>query len=308
MVRRRPRAACAGRARRRSHRRLWRRARQRRAVARRGVCPPRRARARDREAARDRARARRGPRRCTPDPNSVLEADSGARRLLESLGYGAVRVFRELRVELQAPPPTRESPDGLRVVAFDPERDVLKFHAAGQEAFADHWGHVPRDVESWSQSHLGSERFDPTLWCVVRAGDEIAAGTICTSETYGGGWVHELFTRRPWRKQGVGAALLVRRVRALLGARRAQRRAQRRRGERHRRVPPLPARRDGARARLGDRREGARRSCVSGDQRFRIQTTQQLPICSPASAPGNLPQHRPGRVDSSVTAKRASLR
>ena len=36
--------------------------------------------------------------------NSVLEADSAARALLESLGYGAVRVFREMRVELEAPP------------------------------------------------------------------------------------------------------------------------------------------------------------------------------------------------------------
>jgi ribosomal protein S18 acetylase RimI-like enzyme len=37
--------------------------------------------------------------------NAVLEADSAARRLLESLGYRAVRVFRELRIELEAPPP-----------------------------------------------------------------------------------------------------------------------------------------------------------------------------------------------------------
>jgi mycothiol synthase len=119
-----------------------------------------------------------------------------------------VRVFRELRIELEAPPPAPEWPGGLRVVAFDPERDVLEFHAAGQEAFADHWDHTPRDIESWSESHLGSERFDPALWCVVRAGDEIAAGTICTGDTYGGGWVHALFTRRPRRKRGVGAALL----------------------------------------------------------------------------------------------------
>jgi mycothiol synthase len=140
--------------------------------------------------------------------NAVLEADSAARRLLESLGYGAVRVFRELRIELQAPPPAPEWPDGLRVVAFDPERDALEFHAAQEEAFADHWEYTPRDFESWSKGHLRSERFDPTLWCVVRAGDEIAAGTICTGDTYGGGWVHALFTRRPWRKQGVGAALL----------------------------------------------------------------------------------------------------
>ena len=60
----------------------------------------------------------------------------------------------------------------------------------------------------WSRSHIGSERFDPTLWCVVRSGDEIAAGTICAGDTYGGGWVHVLFTRRAWRKHGVGTALL----------------------------------------------------------------------------------------------------
>jgi mycothiol synthase len=119
-----------------------------------------------------------------------------------------VRVFREMRIELEAPPPAPEWPHGLRVVAFDPEHDALAFHAAGQEAFADHWDHTPRDFASWSKANLASERFDPSLWCVVRAGDEIAAGTICTGDTYGGGWVHALFTRRPWRRQGVGAALL----------------------------------------------------------------------------------------------------
>jgi GNAT superfamily N-acetyltransferase len=149
--------------------------------------------------------ARRGARRIQ---NSVLEADRAARTLLESLGYGAVRVFRELRIELEAPPPAPAWPNGLRVVAFDAERDALAFHAAHQEAFADHWDYAPRDFESWSKGHLESERFDPALWCVVRAADEIAAGTICTGDTYGGGFVHALFTRRPWRKRGVGAALL----------------------------------------------------------------------------------------------------
>lgn len=140
--------------------------------------------------------------------NSILEADRAARALLESLGYEAVRVFREMRIELAAPPPAPQWPDGLRAVAFDPERDARAFHAAHQEAFADHWNHTRRDFAAWSKQHLGSERFDPGLWCVVRAGDELAAGTIGTGDTYGGGFVHVLFTRRPWRRQGVGAALL----------------------------------------------------------------------------------------------------
>ena len=149
--------------------------------------------------------ARRGARKVQ---NAALEDDSAARGLLESLGYDAVRVFRELRTELEAPPRAPEWPDGLSVVAFDPRHDAREFHAAHQEAFVDHWDHPPQDFEAWSKRHLESERFDPELWCVVRAAEEIAAGTICTGDTYGGGFVHVLFTRRPWRGQGVGAALL----------------------------------------------------------------------------------------------------
>jgi mycothiol synthase len=140
--------------------------------------------------------------------SSVLEADAAGRKLLESLGYGAVRVFRELRIALDVPPAAPEWPGGLRIVAFDPERDGREFHAAQEEAFADHWEYTPHDFESWSKEHLASVRFDSTLWCVVRAGVEIAAGTICTADTYGGGCVHVLFTRRPWRRRGVAKALL----------------------------------------------------------------------------------------------------
>lgn len=140
--------------------------------------------------------------------NAVLEADSAARTLLESLDYRPVRVFREMRIELDAAPPAPEWPDGLHVAPFEPERDALEFHAAHEEAFADAWGHTPRDFGSWSKIHLGSERFDSSLWCVVRAEDGIVAGATCTGDTYGGGFVHALFTRRPWRGQGVGAALL----------------------------------------------------------------------------------------------------
>ena len=106
-----------------------------------------------------------------------------------------------------APPPAPEWPDGLRVVPFDPERDALEFHAAHQEAFADHWEHTPLDVESWSRATWRASA------SIRRSGASSAPGrdrrrTICTGDTYGGGWIHALFTRRPSHKRGVGAALL----------------------------------------------------------------------------------------------------
>ena len=149
--------------------------------------------------------AARGARRIQ---NGVYERDVAACRLLQSLGYRAVRIFREMRIEFAAPPPIPTWPEGLHVAPFDADRDARAFHAAEQEAFAEHWEYTPRDFEFWSREHLRSERFDPALWCVVRARDEIAAGTICTADTYGGGFVQILFTRRPWRKHGIGAALL----------------------------------------------------------------------------------------------------
>jgi GNAT superfamily N-acetyltransferase len=138
----------------------------------------------------------------------VYELDAAACRLLQSIGYRAVRVFREMRIELAAPPEMPTWPDGLRVAAFDPERDAPAFHAAQLEAFADHWEYVAPTFETWSRNHLAIGRFEPALWCVVRAGEEIAAGTICTADTYGGGFVQILFTRRPWRRRGIGAALV----------------------------------------------------------------------------------------------------
>ena len=41
----------------------------------------------------------------------------------------------------------------------------------------------PGDFGSWATRHLHSERFDPALWRVVRAGPEIVAGAICTAGT-----------------------------------------------------------------------------------------------------------------------------
>jgi len=140
--------------------------------------------------------------------SSVFEADVAGRRLLESLGYRPVRIFRELRIALDEAPAAPTWPDGLRAEPFDADRDAREFHAAHQEAFADHWEHTPREFESWHAFHIGSEKFDPSLWCVVRAGDEIAAGAISVAGLYGGGWVHALFTRRPWRGRGVAGALL----------------------------------------------------------------------------------------------------
>lgn len=141
--------------------------------------------------------------------SSVLEGDLQAQALLAGLGYRPVRTFREMRIVLEHVPLPPAWPDGLVVTSFDPERDARAFHGAQQEAFADHWEARERSFDDWSKYHLEAPDFTSSLWTVVSDGDEIAAGVICRPELYGGGWVDVLFTRTPWRRRGLGAALLI---------------------------------------------------------------------------------------------------
>ena len=116
----------------------------------------RRARARDREADGDRARgeaARGGAGRIQ---NDVFEADSAARKLLESLGYRAVHFELELRIELNAPPPPPEWPEGLQVSRST--RSVTRSSSTPRSRRRSRrtWDFTPRDFEWWSKRHLRS--------------------------------------------------------------------------------------------------------------------------------------------------------
>jgi mycothiol synthase len=139
--------------------------------------------------------------------NGVLEDDGPALAIMTALGYEIVRRFREMRITHTAEPALARYPGGLTVSPFDPT-EARPFHAAQQEAFADHWEHHPRPFDEWAKQHLEADGYDPTLWRVVRDADVIVAGMTCRAGVLGAGWVEFLFTRRPWRRRGIGEALV----------------------------------------------------------------------------------------------------
>ena len=51
--------------------------------------------------------------------------------------------------------------------------------------------------------------YDPTLWFVIRDGDDLAAVVRNEANRNGGGYVAAIGVRRPWRGQGLGRALLL---------------------------------------------------------------------------------------------------
>jgi mycothiol synthase len=93
----------------------------------------------------------------------------------------------------------------VRAMQIDRHERVV--HAVIEEAFADHWGYVPRSFEDWEQSVLHSDGFDPTLTFMAFDGNEVAG--VAVSRHRDIAWVGSLAVRRAWRQRGLGLALLL---------------------------------------------------------------------------------------------------
>jgi mycothiol synthase len=141
--------------------------------------------------------------------NIALAPDAAAAALLAARGYREVRRFWEMTIELgDEPPPEPRLPDGLRVEPFSGGA-ARAFHAALEEAFADHWEHRPETFEKWWERQQRKHDHDPSLWVLVRDGDEVVGVARNDPKRSGGGWVGALGVRPAWRGRGVARALLL---------------------------------------------------------------------------------------------------
>jgi mycothiol synthase len=138
-----------------------------------------------------------------------LEQDTAAAQLFEGRGYAPVRRFYEMGVELAEAPVVPELPEGFAVDTFRTE-DARPYYEALDAAFQDHWEHHSVGFDRWWEEKQAAHDFDPTLWFIVREGDEIAGVIRNDPERNGGGYVGAVGVQRAWRGKGVGRALLLR--------------------------------------------------------------------------------------------------
>ncbi len=133
--------------------------------------------------------------------------NDAAQRSFERAGFKEVRRHWRMEIEMQEAPRTPEWPDHVTVRTFKPGQDDRTVFAAVDEAFQDHWGHMEGNFEEWKHWTIERENFDPSLWFLAFEGDEIAGASLCTYQM-DDGWVDTLGVRRPWRRKGLGIALL----------------------------------------------------------------------------------------------------
>ena len=148
--------------------------------------------------------------------------NAGANALAERFGYAQARWFFDMeRGGLDSDlPDITPLPDGIEVrpVAADQLRTIWN---ADVEAFQDHWGGHDQSDEAL-QRFLDSPDHDPALWVVAWDGDEVVSACINViyaheNESTGRrrGWLESVFTRRAWRRRGIGGALIDRSLHAL---------------------------------------------------------------------------------------------
>jgi mycothiol synthase len=133
----------------------------------------------------------------------TVAGDSAADDLFRSRGFTEARRFWDMAIDFDAEPPEPEVP----VETFR-EEDAPAFHAALDEAFSEHWEHDSEPFDEWWARQRRRDNYDPSLWFVIRDGDELA-GVARNEARPLGGYVGALGVRRAWRGRGYGRALLL---------------------------------------------------------------------------------------------------
>ena len=158
------------------------------------------------------ARAREEMRLAEPDVrvsvrSGIDNRDPASHDLHGNEGYQPIRYHWRMEIILAGPPPEPRFPENIELRLFiKGEHDVAVWQAQN-EAFRDHWGSHDVTLEEWRHSRLGDPEFDPSLWAIAWDGNEVA-GFSLNRFRMGIGWIRSLGVRRPWRKRGLGEALL----------------------------------------------------------------------------------------------------
>ncbi len=133
--------------------------------------------------------------------------DTEAIALCGEQGFQQVRQFYTMRMPLDHPIPTAALPPGFSRRPFTPH-DLDKVFDAKVEIFRDHWGGQHDSFDEW-RSDINQAGFDPDLWWVIYAEDEIAGMVLSQPSNQEIGWVGIVGVRRAWRKRGLAQTMLL---------------------------------------------------------------------------------------------------
>jgi mycothiol synthase len=147
----------------------------------------------------------------------ALADEPRASALLSSRGYQEVRRFELRRVDFSGRPTPPRDIEGISIRGFRSE-EVRQLYKAHLEAFADHWGEGEETYEDFRHHQMDGPRYDAGLWFVAWDGEELAGYVGAQDKSLedpSRGYIAVLGVRSPYRRRGIGEALLRRAFEAL---------------------------------------------------------------------------------------------
>ena len=145
----------------------------------------------------------------------ALNQNQAAQALFQDAGMQLVRHSLRMVLALNGSPALPQWPGGINLRRLVVNRDERSVVQTIREAFSDHWGFVESPFEDeyarWMHLIDTNDDFDPDLWYLAWDGEEIAGVSLCWPNAHDDaemGWVGTLGVRRPWRRRGLGLALL----------------------------------------------------------------------------------------------------
>ena len=147
--------------------------------------------------------------RGVPRVRAYFEHGHALAELIAARGYRYFRSSYTMEIELDDPFAVT-LPEGIELRTYqDGDEPVLL--ATLNEAFAaDPFWHTVTPA-NFREFYLGSRGYDATLWLLAWDGDELAGFSLSYPERTGDltiGWIATLGVREPWRRRGLGGALL----------------------------------------------------------------------------------------------------
>jgi mycothiol synthase len=119
-------------------------------------------------------------------------------------GYEKAWDFWLMGVDLQSVPPEPDWPEEISVRTFR-DADAAPLKTLLDEAYAAEPHHTPMSFEHWRTFMLGDPSYDPRVWFLALAGEEIVGAALNWKE----GYVKDLVVHPEWRRRGLGKALML---------------------------------------------------------------------------------------------------
>ncbi len=141
----------------------------------------------------------------------ISEKNNTLLQLFASNGYKSNLSFLIMELIMGDAPPPPQWVDEFAVRTFVKDQDEQITYRTDEEAAQDKGYHTPLSYEDWvKRMGMDRETFDPSLWFLAfQKNEPVRVALNLYKKETNTGWVDHLSVRQPWRRKGIGKALLL---------------------------------------------------------------------------------------------------